>query len=93
MPNFNSNTLVLIPKIDNADSVNDYRPIAIANFKFKLISKIITDRLASIDTSAMAVVHRRASVTSNIANGAGDGDAYKEDNSDSDAMALPKTEV
>jgi hypothetical protein len=41
MPNFNANTLVLIPKTDHADNVSDYRPIAIANFKFKLISKII----------------------------------------------------
>jgi hypothetical protein len=35
LPNFNSNTLVLIPKKENADCVNDYRPIDIASFKFK----------------------------------------------------------
>ncbi|MCH90684.1 RNA-directed DNA polymerase (Reverse transcriptase) [Trifolium medium] len=58
MPNFNSNTLVLIPKTDNADSVNDYRPIAIANFKFKLISKIIADRLASIMPAITSIQQR-----------------------------------
>jgi hypothetical protein len=38
LPNFNSNTLVLIPKNENADSVDQFRPIALANFKFKIIS-------------------------------------------------------
>jgi len=46
--NFNSNTIVLIPKNSNADTVNQYRPIALANFKFKIISKILADRLAPI---------------------------------------------
>jgi hypothetical protein len=58
MPNFNSNTLVLIPKLDNADNVNDYRPIAIANFKFKLISKIIADRLASVMPAITSIQQR-----------------------------------
>jgi hypothetical protein len=58
LPNFNSNTLVLIPKNENADSVNDYRPIAIANFKFKLISKIIADRLASIMPAITSIQQR-----------------------------------
>lgn len=48
LPNYNANTLILIPKHVNADSVEQYRPIAMANFKFKVISKIIADRLASI---------------------------------------------
>ncbi|CAJ2678215.1 unnamed protein product [Trifolium pratense] len=48
MPNFNANTIVLIPKIPSADSVDHYRPIALANFKFKIISKILADRLAQI---------------------------------------------
>lgn len=46
--NFNSNTIVLIPKDNNADSVNQFRPIALANFKFKIISKVLADRLATI---------------------------------------------
>jgi len=48
LPNYNANTLILIPKIPNADIVEHYRPIAMANFKFKVISKIIADRLACI---------------------------------------------
>jgi hypothetical protein len=48
LPNWNSNIVVLIPKTDNADSIAQYRPIALANFKFKIISKILADRLAQI---------------------------------------------
>jgi hypothetical protein len=40
MPNFNANTLILIPKIPNADAIEQYRPIALANFKFKIISSV-----------------------------------------------------
>jgi hypothetical protein len=48
MPNFNANTLILIPKISNADAIEHYRPIAMANFKFKIISKVLADRLAQV---------------------------------------------
>jgi len=48
LPGFNSNTIVLIPKDNNADTIEQYRPIALANFKFKIISKILADRLATI---------------------------------------------
>ncbi|MCI05544.1 RNA-directed DNA polymerase (Reverse transcriptase), partial [Trifolium medium] len=39
MPNYNANTVVLIPKEPNADTIAQFRPIALANFKFKVISK------------------------------------------------------
>jgi hypothetical protein len=48
LPNYNSNTLILIPKTDNADSIDKFRPIALANFKFKIISKVLADWLAQI---------------------------------------------
>jgi hypothetical protein len=48
LPNYNSNTIILIPKSDSADSIEKYRPIALANFKFKIISKVLADRLAQI---------------------------------------------
>lgn len=48
LPNYNSNTLVLIPKVPDAMSVSQYRPIALANFRFKIVSKILADRLAPI---------------------------------------------
>jgi hypothetical protein len=58
LPNFNSNTIVLIPKVSNANSLNQYRPIALANFKFKILSKIIADRLASIMPAITSVQQR-----------------------------------
>ncbi|MCH81855.1 RNA-directed DNA polymerase (Reverse transcriptase) [Trifolium medium] len=43
MPGFNANIIALIPKTSDAISIHHYRPIAMANFKFKVISKIIAD--------------------------------------------------
>lgn len=48
MPNYNANTLILLHKVPNVDSIGLYRPIALANFKFKIISKVIEDRLSPI---------------------------------------------
>jgi hypothetical protein len=48
LPGFNSNIIALIPKSPDASTIAQYRPIAMANFKFKIITKIIADRLASI---------------------------------------------
>jgi hypothetical protein len=58
LPNYNSNTMVLIPKSSNADVVEQFRPIAMANFKFKIISKIIADRLAIIMPSIISPEQR-----------------------------------
>jgi len=58
LPNFNSNNIVLIPKTNNAGTINDYRPIAIENFKFKIISKILADRLAKIMPAITSVQQR-----------------------------------
>lgn len=49
---------MLIPKTNNAASVSDYKPIAIANFKFKIISKILADRLAKIMPAITSVQQR-----------------------------------
>lgn len=48
LPNYNVNTIILIPKTKDSYLVDMYIPIALENFKFKIISKIIADRLASI---------------------------------------------
>jgi hypothetical protein len=56
--NFNSNNSVLIPKTNHADKVTDYQPIAIANFKFKLISKILADRLSTFMPSIVSTQQR-----------------------------------
>jgi len=44
----NSNVISLIPKIQGAEYIKDYRPIVVVNFKFKIISKILADRLALV---------------------------------------------
>lgn len=38
---------MLLAKIKGADSLDKFRPISISNFKFKINSKILADRLAS----------------------------------------------
>lgn len=40
----NSNVIVLIPKVKGASSVGDFRLIALGNFQFKCVSKILADR-------------------------------------------------
>lgn len=44
--NFNANSLILILKNPNAGTIDQFRPIALANFKFKIITKVLADRLA-----------------------------------------------
>jgi len=44
----NNNAVSLIVKIQGVDSIKDYRTIVVANFKFKIISKILADRLAIV---------------------------------------------
>lgn len=58
MPNYNSNSVVLIPKDSNADTIAQYRPIALANFKFKIISKVLANRLAQIMPSIISKEQR-----------------------------------
>jgi len=54
LSNFNSNSLILISKTNNADSVSQFRPIAVANYKFKIIAEILADRLAIRETNLIA---------------------------------------
>ena len=49
-PRLNSNFMVLIPKFPNADSVDQFRPIVLGNFVFKIITKILANRLANVAT-------------------------------------------
>lgn len=48
LPNLNANVVVLIPKFKGADRIEDFRPIALANFQFKIITKVLADRLALV---------------------------------------------
>ena len=43
--NLNTTYLTLIPKLDRPVSFGDYRPIALCNLLYKLITKIIAERL------------------------------------------------
>lgn len=46
--NLNDTTVVLIPKKDNADSMKDLRPIALCNVLYKIIAKVLSNRLRDI---------------------------------------------
>lgn len=48
LPNLNSNMVVLIPKVVGVDNIGHFRPIALANFQFKIITMVLADRLSSI---------------------------------------------
>ncbi|XP_004292256.1 PREDICTED: uncharacterized protein LOC101292376 [Fragaria vesca subsp. vesca] len=47
-PSFNSGIIMLILKVDHADSIKQFRHIVLTNFVFKIIPKIIAIRLASV---------------------------------------------
>lgn len=57
-PSYNSNTLVLLPEVKEADKIEKYRPIALANFKFKIISKILADILAKVLPQIISKEHK-----------------------------------
>ena len=48
LENLNSNFLVLIPKSEGASSIGNFRPIVLSNFLFKIITKILAERLSGI---------------------------------------------
>ena len=48
LPGMNNNVVSLIPKIQGVESNKDYMSIVVANFKFKIISKILANRLAIV---------------------------------------------
>lgn len=44
----NSNIMILLPQKDGAICVEDFRPIVMSNFEYKIIAKILADRLAVV---------------------------------------------
>lgn len=48
IPNLNASSIILLPKTKDVDSLDKYRLIVVFDFKFKIISKILADRLASL---------------------------------------------
>jgi hypothetical protein len=48
MRDINSTFIALIPKIKNPTSVTEFRPISLCNVIYKIISKILANRLKRI---------------------------------------------
>jgi hypothetical protein len=44
----NSSFIVLIPKIQNPSVINHFRPISLCNTTYKIISKLLVDRLRAV---------------------------------------------
>lgn len=51
----NNSFITLVPKVSNPETVNDFRPIALLNVSFKLLTKLLADRLQSI---ILKIVHK-----------------------------------
>lgn len=49
---------ILILKVQGAKSMGYYRPIALANFQFKIVTKIVADRLAIITSRIISIEQR-----------------------------------
>lgn len=46
LDNINYSMITLIPKKDQAETIGDFRPIALLNYSIKIITKLLSNRLA-----------------------------------------------
>jgi hypothetical protein len=56
--NFNNNLIVLVLKVSGPRVMGDYRPISLVNFQFKVIFKILADRLVPITMRIISIEQR-----------------------------------
>lgn len=49
---------MMLPKTNDADTMDEFRPITLSNFKFKIITKIIIDRLVSFMPTLVSLEQR-----------------------------------
>ncbi|KAJ4755003.1 hypothetical protein LUZ62_089408 [Rhynchospora pubera] len=47
-PKISTSNMVLVPKVDHPSKVTDYRPISVCNFLYKVISKLLANRMKSL---------------------------------------------
>ena len=55
LQSINGSYITLIPKVDNASTASDFRPISLLNTSMKLITKLLANRLQSIIQS---IIHK-----------------------------------
>ena len=56
-PSLNLTNIALIPKIKNPTCVSEFRPISLCNVVYKIISKVLTNRLKKILAHIISPVH------------------------------------
>ena len=54
---WNATNIVLIPKVDNPEVITQYRPISLCNVVYKIISKMIDNRLKKILPEIISPTH------------------------------------
>ena len=45
LESINISFIILVPKVNSPESVNDYRPISLMNMDIKLLTKLLADRV------------------------------------------------
>lgn len=50
----NVTNLILIPKVDSPETINQFRPISLCNFAYKIIAKILANRMRSVLDSCIS---------------------------------------